>query len=57
MLSKGNRVEVFFNNKKDLKKEIAELKTIDYFSKKLEERIPDEAFRKFVERFLRWNPK
>ena len=34
-----------------------ELKTIDYFSKQLTERIPDPEFRSFVERFLKWNPR
>lgn len=47
MLNKGSRSNLFFE-KGALKKEVAELKTIDYFSKLLCERIQDSGFRVFL---------
>ena len=41
MLTSGTRAGIFFEKGK-VKKEITEQKTIEYFSKKLEERIPDK---------------
>ena len=55
LLLTGNRAGVFFE-KSTLKAEINNLKTIDYFSKKLEERIPDADFREFISMFLQWRP-
>jgi serine/threonine protein kinase len=46
-----------FFEKGALKKEIAQLSTIEYFSKQFSERIPDHNFREFLEGFLRWDPK
>lgn len=45
MIQLGSRSDVFFNNDNELKEEIRGLKTIDYFSKKLTERIVNEPFR------------
>lgn len=56
LLNRGSRSNLFFE-KGVLKKELSELKTIEYFSKLLCERIPDISFRIFLETFLRWDPK
>lgn len=56
LLADGTRSNLFFE-KGELKPAIRGLKTIDYFSKKLEERIPDEEFRNFILLFLRWIPQ
>ena len=41
LLASGNRAGIFFD-RGEVRAEIMEQKTIDYFSKKLEERIPDK---------------
>jgi serine/threonine protein kinase len=33
------------------------LSTIEYFSKRFEDRIPDDNFRHFLSSFLKWDPK
>ena len=55
LLKMGNRSGIFFD-RGQVRKEITDQKTIDYFSKKLEERIPDKDFREFIELFLKWDP-
>lgn len=47
LLSKGTRSNIFFE-KGVLKKEFTELKTIEYFSKLLCDRIQDVGFRIFL---------
>lgn len=56
IISRSSRADVFFSNGK-LRESITSLETIDYFSKKLSERIENTQFREFIELFLKWDPK